>query len=167
MSKTILSSLFAQKSWSNTQLFDVLAEADPSKHPVELQAAIRTLNHIYVVDSIFRSHLTGSKHDHKATNTEETPDLGNLQFNVAETDLWFEKYLSDADLETLAENLSFTFTDGDAGRMSREEMLFHVALHGAYHRGNVGQILKNISVTPPRDLYTKFLHVTEPSRRRA
>jgi uncharacterized damage-inducible protein DinB len=68
---------------------------------------------------------------------------------------------------SLAERLSFRFTDGDAGTLTREEMLFHVITHGAYHRGNVGQILKNISVVPPRDLYTKFLHVQEPSRRQA
>jgi uncharacterized damage-inducible protein DinB len=49
--------------------------------------------------------------------------------------------------------------------MTREEMLFHVLTHGSYHRGNVGQILKNLSVAPPRDLFTKFLHVREPSRR--
>jgi hypothetical protein len=29
----------------------------------------------------------------------------------------------------------------------------------------VGQILKSISVAPPRDLLTKFLHMTEPERR--
>jgi uncharacterized damage-inducible protein DinB len=67
--------------------------------------------------------------------------------------------------EALAASLSFQFTDGDAGRMSREEMLFHVLTHGAYHRGSVGQVLKSIFVVPPRDLFTRFLHVNEPSRR--
>ena len=51
--------------------------------------------------------------------------------------------------------------------MTREEMLLHVITHGAYHRGNVGQVLKSISVAPPRDLYTKFLHQSDPSRRAA
>ena len=37
--------------------------------------------------------------------------------------------------------------------------------HGAYHRENVGQIFKSIFVYPPRDTYTKFLHVRDPSRR--
>jgi uncharacterized damage-inducible protein DinB len=68
----------------------------------------------------------------------------------------------DTDLSSV---LDFTFTDGDAGRMSKEEILFHVLTHGGYHRGNVGQVLKSISVAPPRDLYTKFLHLNEPSRR--
>jgi len=51
--------------------------------------------------------------------------------------------------------------------MSREEVLLHVIVHGGYHRGNVGQVLKSISVAPPRDLYTKFLHQNEPDRREA
>ena len=167
MPKGILSSLFAHKSWSNTELFNAVAEVNSTTHPDQLHAAIRTLNHIYVVDRIFQAHLSGEQHEFKATNTEETPDLGELQFAVGETDSWFEKYISNASPETLAESLSFTFTDGDAGRMTRQEMLFHVITHGAYHRGNVGQILKSTSVSPPRDLYTKFLHFSEPSRRLA
>jgi uncharacterized damage-inducible protein DinB len=84
---------------------------------------------------------------------------------VAETDGWFEKYVATVSDATLAEKISFQFTDGDSGTMTREEMLFHVLSHGSYHRGNVGQVLKGISVAPPRDLLTKFLHVQEPARR--
>jgi len=76
-------------------------------------------------------------------------------------------YVSAVSESALAETLAFTFTDGDAGRMSREEILLHVITHGAYHRGNVGQVLKSISVAPPRDLYTKYLHGSEPARREA
>ena len=93
------------------------------------------------------------------------PAVSGLDFAAAETDRWFESYLAGLDASALAESLAFRFTDGDAGRMTREEMLFHVLTHGAYHRGNVGQVLKGISVTPPRDLLTKFLHQREPARR--
>ena len=76
-------------------------------------------------------------------------------------------YVSALSLSALSQILDFTFTDGDQGHMSREEILFHVVTHGGYHRGNVGQVLKSISVAPPRDLYTKFLHQSEPARRSA
>lgn len=165
MSQKILSSLFAQKSWANRELFDVLAAMTSTEHAASLHTATRTLNHIYVVDRIFRAHLAGEEHLYTATNTPETPELSELHFAVAETDLWFENYVAQMDDQALAERLSFQFTDGDSGTMTREEMLFHVLTHGAYHRGNVGQVLKAISVAPPRDLYTKFLHVREPSRR--
>jgi uncharacterized damage-inducible protein DinB len=167
MSLKILSSLFAQKSWANRELFDVLTSVASTENAAPLQTAIRTLNHIYIVDRIFCAHLTGEKHSYTATNTPETPELGELHFAVAETDRWFENHVASMDEQTLAESLSFQFTDGDTGRMTREEMLFHVITHGAYHRGNVGQVLKGISVTPPRDLFTKFLHVSEPARRQA
>jgi uncharacterized damage-inducible protein DinB len=96
-----------------------------------------------------------------------TPELGERTSPSPRLDLWFENYVASIGDQTLAQSLVFQFTDGDSGKMTREEMLFHVLTHGAYHRGNVGQILKGISVAPPRDLFTKFLHVHEPARRRA
>ncbi len=162
-----LQSLFAQKSWANNELFNVLASVNSAEHASEVHAAVRTLNHIYVVDNIFQAHLTGEPHGYTATNTEATPELGELQFCVAETDAWFKRYAASVTSAELGERISFRFTDGDAGTMSREEMLLHVITHGAYHRGNVGQVLKSISVAPPRDLYTKFLHLSEPARRQA
>lgn len=167
MSQKILSSLFAQKAWANRELFDALAAPAVAAQADRLHTAIRTLNHIYVVDRIFRAHLLGESHGYMATNTTETPTLGDLHFAVAETDFWFEGYVANVSAQALAESLVFRFTDGDAGTMTREEMLFHVLTHGAYHRGNVGQVLKDMSVAPPRDLLTKFLHVREPARRQS
>jgi uncharacterized damage-inducible protein DinB len=165
MTQKILFTLFAQKSWTNRELFDAVASVTDEDHAAARETATRTLNHIYIVDQIFRAHLTGEKHGYTATNTPETPDLGELHFAVAETDGWFEKYVATVSDATLAEKISFQFTDGDSGTMTREEMLFHVLSHGSYHRGNVGQVLKGMSVPPPRDLLTKFLHVQEPARR--
>ena len=157
-------SLFAQKSWANNELFNLLATVNPEQHAQAVHTAIRTLNHIHVVERIFQAHLLGESHGYAATNTDATPELGELQFAVAETDAWFERYTTSVDDTQLSERLTFRFTDGDAGTMTREEMLLHVILHGAYHRGNVGQVLKSIAIAPPRDLYTKFLHVREPCR---
>jgi len=65
----------------------------------------------------------------------------------------------------LAETVNFTFTDGEHGRMSREEMLAHVITHGGYHRGEVGRILSQLSIARPRDIFTGYLHKSEPERR--
>jgi uncharacterized damage-inducible protein DinB len=162
-----IKSLFAQKSWANNELFNVLATVDAGKKAEAVHTAIRTLNHIYVVDRIFRAHLLIEEHGYSGTNTVATPELGELQFNVAETDAWYENYTSSLSASHLTEIIPFRFTDGDEGTMTREEILVHVITHGSYHRGNVGQVLKSISVAPPRDLYTKFLHISEPTRRRA
>ena len=161
-----LKSLFGYKSWANSELFALLASLKP-EHAEQLHACIRTLNHIHVVDRIFRAHLSGEKRPFDATNTKETPSLAQLREAVAATDAWYEQYVASVPPARLSEVIDFTFTDGDRGRMSREEVLLHVIVHGGYHRGNVGQVLKSISVAPPRDLYTKFLHQIEPDRREA
>lgn len=162
MSLSILKSLFEQKAWANAELFEVLATVSAAS---DLHTAIRTMNHIYVVDRIFRAHLLGEPHGYAATNTQATPSLQELRSAVAQTDAWYQQHVAGLDEAALVEKLRFTFTDGDPGLMSREEMLLHVITHGGYHRGNVGQLLKNLSIAPPRDLLTKFLHASEPQRR--
>jgi uncharacterized damage-inducible protein DinB len=166
MSLSTLKSLFAYKAWANSELFAQLATLLPSQAE-QLHTCIRTLNHIYVVDRIFRAHLSGEPRPFDGTNTKETPSLSQLRSDVEATDAWYVNYVAKLSEPALSEGLAFTFTDGDAGRMTREEILLHIVTHGGYHRGNVGQVLKSISVAPPRDLYTKFLHVSEPARRDA
>ncbi len=166
MSTGTLISLFSYKAWANAELFALL-NALPEEHADELHACIRTLNHIYVVDRLFHAHLTGEPRPFDATNTRGTPSLGRLRADVEANDAWYQAYVWSLAADKALELLDFTFTDGDRGRMSREEILLHVVTHGGYHRGNVGQVLKSISVAPPRDLYTKFLHQSEPARRSA
>jgi uncharacterized damage-inducible protein DinB len=166
MSAATLKSLFGHKAWANSELFALLATL-PEQATELLHGCIRTLNHIYVVDRLFRARLSSEKSPFEATNTEASPSLEQLRQEVAATDAWYQSHVASIADEELSSVLEFTFTDGDAGRMSREEVLLHVLTHGAYHRGNVGQLLKSISVAPPRDLYTKFLHQSEPSRRSA
>jgi uncharacterized damage-inducible protein DinB len=166
MTTSILNSLFGYKAWANSELFALLATL-PSENSEQLHACIRTLNHIHVVDRIFRAHLAGEPRPFDATNTRETPSLSQLRSDVAATDAWYVSHVARLSQASLSEVIDFTFTDGDPGRMSREEILLHVVTHGGYHRGNVGQVLKTIPVAPPRDLYTRFLHQSEPVRREA
>jgi uncharacterized damage-inducible protein DinB len=161
-----LISLFAYKAWANSELFSLLSTL-PKERTEELHTCARTLNHIYVVDRLFRARLSGEPSPFEATNTKETPALDQLREEVRATDAWYQNYVSSLTSEEASRVLDFTFADGDQGRMSREEILLHVITHGGYHRGNVGQVLKSISVAPPRDLYTKFLHQSEPARRAA
>lgn len=166
MSIATLKSLFAYKAWANAELFALLGTL-PGEHSEHLHSCIRTLNHIYVVDRLFRARLAAEPIPFEATNTKQTPALDQLRSEVASTDAWYVAYVSSLTMPALSEVLDFRFTDGDRGRMSREEILLHVITHGGYHRGNVGQVLKSIAVAPPRDLYTKFLHQSEPARREA
>jgi uncharacterized damage-inducible protein DinB len=166
MSSKTLKSLFAHKTWANVELFATLSSLPPEQSD-HLLACLRILNHAHIVDQIFRAHLIGEQNTFVTTNAAEFPNREVLATAVAETDRWYQQYVDQASPQTLAELVSFTFTSGSCGRMNREEILLHIVTHCVYHRGGVAQILKSISVAPPDDPYTVFLHQTEPHRRGA
>jgi uncharacterized damage-inducible protein DinB len=159
--QAILQSLFHYKACVNEKILAELAKIDPDTHQSERHAAIRLLNHIYVVDRIFAAHLSGERHTYTATNTPETPSFEVLRFGMTESDRWYVEYVGKISPESLLEMVKFTFTDGLPGSMSREEILAHIATHGDYHRGALGRILPQLSVRP----LTVYLHEADPRRR--
>jgi uncharacterized damage-inducible protein DinB len=162
---SLLQSLFDHKAWADDELLSRLRELDADAHPQDRHTAVRILNHIHVVDRLFVAQLQRLPLPFSATNTPETPALDALHAAVRETDRWYQQHLATLPGEALAERIDIHFTDGQPGRMSREEMLLHVAMHGGYHRGAVGRILAQHGIAPPRDLLTGFLHITQPERR--
>lgn len=164
-SHALLNSLLHYKARANQELFAELQRLDPHAHQAELHAALRILNHIYVVERIFVANLQGQAHPYHATNTPETPTLEALHAAVQETDHWYLSYAAQLSVEQLSEPVHFRFVDGDAGCMSREEILAHIVTHGGYHRGAVGRIMAQLQLAPPRDIYTRFLHEDQPQRR--
>jgi uncharacterized damage-inducible protein DinB len=161
----LLRTLFKYQAWANNELLQSIADLDPELHGQERHAATRLINHSYIVDRIFAAHLVRQKHDFSADNTPGTPALKDLRADVIASDEWYLDYLETITTERLSEPLPFVFTDGDRGYMSREEMLTHVVVHGGYHRGEIGRILTQLSITPPWDTFAVYLHQTEPSRR--
>lgn len=154
----LMRSLFAYKAWANEDLYDSVARLPAETRAAELHAALRVLNHIHVVDSIFAAHLQGQAHGYAGLNTPETPGPAELRARVQASDRWYLGYLDTLSDMALGEVLDFSFVDGKPGRMSRAEMLLHVATHGNYHRGAVGRILVQAEVAPPPDALTVFLH---------
>ena len=156
---------FGYKAWANEEMLTALARIDAAAHPEQHRVAIRTLNHTYVVDRIFAAHLSGASHGYSATNTDETPELADLAAAIRESDRWYADYVASVTPSQLDERVSFQFTDGQQGAMTRAEMLFHVLAHGANHRGHIGMILNEGGVSRPKDTFARYLHAAEPERR--
>ncbi|MBD8872989.1 DinB family protein [Rhodanobacter sp. DHB23] len=161
----MFASLFAYKAWANAQMLEAMAAIDGDRHAEQRRKAIRVMNHTFVVDRIFAAHLLGEPHPYTATNTEETPELPALTASIRASDAWLVGYARDLPVERMDERIRFRFTDGKAGEMSHAEMLQHLIVHGAYHRGAVGQILDALSLPRPADTINVYLHAAEPSRR--
>jgi uncharacterized damage-inducible protein DinB/putative sterol carrier protein len=159
-----LERLFSYKAKANNEILAAMRQFNDASPAKEI--AIRVLSHTYAVDRIFAANLRGAEHGCTSPNPIQAPSLEELSQAIKKSDQWYIDYVSRLDEAQLAERIDFTFTDGLPGRMSREEMLMHVTIHGAGHRGQIGLIMMQNSITPPGDGFTSFLHKAEASTRR-
>lgn len=163
MSNTLLH----YKAWGDQELMGCLCEHQHSLSAEVMHKAVRLMNHIHVVDCIFVAHLRHQSHPFTSTNTPDTPTPEALSWRMQETHAQLQALANAIEPEQMDRRVHFAFTDGDGGGMSPSEMLLHVCLHSTYHRGQVGQMLKDAGVSPPRELLTRQLHTEEPGRRLA
>jgi uncharacterized damage-inducible protein DinB len=72
-------------------------------------------------------------------------------------DEWYVEYACRIGEQDLREALHVAFTDGEEQVLTRSDILLHVALHGTYHRGNVGILLRKAGAAPLPDRFTSYL----------
>jgi len=163
--QTLLSSLLRYKASADEELLNALNALCGDGQSPDLQSAVRVLNHAHLVDRIFVANLQKRGHSYTASWSRETPSLAQLSSDIQDVDGWYVDYVQRIGLDELEEIIDFTFTDGAHGRMSREEMLAHVITHGGYHRGEIGRLVPQIESTAMRDVFSGFLHRSDPRRR--
>jgi uncharacterized damage-inducible protein DinB len=153
--------LVRYKAWANNITYStVLALPDGEAlrpRPTRFGNMVHTLNHIYVIDDIFKAHLEGRKHGYTARNTKNTPPLEELWQAVRTIDAWYMDYVDMLTEQSLHEMIHFEFVDGGQGAMTREEIVLHVINHGTYHRGFVGDMLYQVPAASPANDLPVFL----------
>ncbi|MDF7759738.1 DinB family protein [Kosakonia cowanii] len=157
MDKDTLVTLVKFKRWMDGETLKAIKTIDEPAHGQKRHLMIRLMNHIYVVDTIFKANLTGQQHGYTALNTPETPTLDELEVKMADSTAWYIQYvdaLSSFDLEKV---ITFRFVDGGDGEMRAIDMLNHVLFHGTYHRGAVGWMISECGGVAPKDVLTVFL----------
>ncbi len=153
--------LMRYKAWANGITFStVLALPDSEatrRRPTRFGNMVHTLNHVFVIDDIFRAHLEGRSHGYTARNTDHPPPLAELWPAVQAMDRWYVAFADGLSEPALRRLVRFTFVDGGPGAMTCEDILLHIVNHGTYHRGFVGDMLYQVPVFPPATDLPVFL----------
>ena len=153
------------KAWADRRTLDAVAAIDRRQFPSALAFARQQLNHMVIVEELFRARLLAAPEPHSSTNTAEVPELGELDGRLMASNAWLGAYAVGLTPPALGETIRFTFADGKRGSLSREEVLFHLINHGTYHRGAIGHALDLAHAPRPADTFTVFIHAAEPGRR--
>ena len=153
------------KVWADKRTLDAIENVDETLHADSYAFMLQQVNHILIVEELFRSRLINIPAPHGDTNSIIVPELNVLKSKLAESNRWYLNYVEDLCEEDLTTVVSFTFADGKAGSMNIEEILFHIVNHGSYHRGSIAHALDLVGVAHPADGYGIYIHEKSPERR--
>lgn len=148
-------------AWANDLLYAALAEIPETELTASRRifagSILRTLNHVYLMDMVWKSHLLGVPHNLTTRNPESTPPFRELRAAQREMDKWYVQYADSLTCDQADEIVDFSFIGGDAGALRRGDILLHVAHHTTYHRGHVAAVLNQIGLDPPTTDLPVFL----------
>lgn len=157
MDKGTILTLLKYKRWIDSETLKTINVISESTYSEKRHLMLRLMNHVHVVDMIFRANISGQKHTYTALNTPDTPSVDELEVKMADSTDWYIKYVESMTSADFFEAIKFRFVDGGAGEMTAIDMLNHMLFHGTYHRGAVGWLVSECGGVPPKDVLAVFL----------
>lgn len=138
------------KQFQENAFYDLLLSPECAPHQDIIQTGSYRLNHINVVDNIFRAHLSGARHHYNSTESNSFPNLASLRRRAIESNKWLLAYASMLTANTSTERVAFTFPDGAPGDMTRAEIIMYLLTHSQCHLSFIASLLteKHISIPP-------------------
>jgi uncharacterized damage-inducible protein DinB len=156
--------LMRYKRWADAELLKAASHLPWLGRWLVGRLVTAIVRHFHTVDCVFRAQLLRVPHAYTSTNPREPKTLGELCTRVAEIDAWYVEYAQNLDATQLGESLDVTFTDGERQVLTRSDILLHVSHHGAYHRGNIGILLRIGGAGALPDRFTSYLRTTDSAR---
>ncbi len=129
--------LFAYDSWANAQLADALAKAGTPK-------SMRWLSHVVAVEWLWHARIDG-----KPAPLPVWPELSvtECREHIERLAQTWKKLLAGA--PDLARGASYKNSKGERYTTRLDDILTHVTIHGAHHRGQIVAEIRASGHEPP------------------
>jgi uncharacterized damage-inducible protein DinB len=147
-----LKRLFEYDDWANREVVAALQALPYAPHK-----AVRLMAHVVAVEYLWIARLKSQPDpvvwpewnlDEISRHRKALPDV------IAE-------YFTGLSLDRLAEEIGYRNTKGETWRNSVLDILMHVTMHSAYHRGQIAMVLRDTGVTPP---YTDYIQAVRTQK---
>jgi uncharacterized damage-inducible protein DinB len=148
-------------AWANSLLYSALGELPDVELTTPRQIVfgnlIRTLNHVYTIDLVWRAHLEGMAHGFTTRTPDVLMSLSAMRTAQAALDRWYIHYAEEMSDHLGEQIVDFTFIGGGEGSMTRGDIVLHVVNHTTYHRGHIAAMMYQIPALPPTTDLPVFL----------
>ena len=142
-----LDRLFAYDEWANRETLANLEAA-----PAPNARSLRILNHVVGAELLWLARL-----EHGEPPCPVWPDftLAQCAPHVRELPRRWQDYFADLAPDDLATTVAYVNSKGERHASAVGDVLMHVVLHSAYHRG---QIAADVRASGRAPAYTDFIH---------
>jgi uncharacterized damage-inducible protein DinB len=142
-----ISRLFSYDEWANREVLSSLRAADaPPARSVGLLA------HIVSAKRLWLERLVAQQQTLPVWPTFALDQCKSQIDQLA--DLW-KNYLASLSEAGLRDSIHYKNSKGENFTSQKQDVLLHVVIHSAYHRGQIAADMRAAGFTPP---YTDFIH---------
>lgn len=159
----VIQELFRQMEWADSRIWAALRALPEAAEDSVLRAR---LHHIHMVQRAFLQVWRGVPYEPQASGFSDNTSLLNWALEYYPEVM---KYIGDLSEEDLERPVVMPWIKMFEARMGREadiptlhETLIQVAMHSAYHRGQVNTRLREIGAEPPLTDYIAWIWLGKP-----
>lgn len=154
----MLTRLFAHLAWADdTAIAALRATATPPA------SALRAMAHIIGAEEVWSSRIRTREARSDVWPSLTLDEIAALSMDVR-AGLADLAAAADADAATAARPISYRNSAGQPFTTRLDDILMHLALHGAYHRGQVASTLREHGDIPRATDYIVFVRESAPIR---
>jgi uncharacterized damage-inducible protein DinB len=137
---------FAYNDWANRETLTVMKRQRADDRSLALMA------HILSAERLWMERI---KQEPQSAPVWPTADVDQCQRQIEEMGQRWHQYLDGMDSEDLERVASYKNSKGEPWTSSIVDILTHVPLHSAYHRGQIASHMRESGLIPA---YTDFIH---------
>ena len=142
-----IKNLFSYDDWANRE---VLASLQALNAPPE--RSVKLLAHILSAERLWLERLLVHK---QTLPVWPLSRLAQCELEIDQLPGLWKNYLTALGEAGLARSLTYKNTKGESFSSQKQDILLHVVMHSAYHRGQIAADMRAAGFTPP---YTDFIH---------
>lgn len=138
---------FTYNAWANQEALAAIRAAG-GNHARSLQL----MAHILAAERVWLERL---KQAPQSVPVWPEPDQERCEAEAERLSQEWHEYLELATAGDISQTISYKNTKGESWTSAIIDVLTHVVMHSAYHRGQIASHMRSIGQTPP---YTDFIH---------
>ena len=138
---------FVYNAWANRAVLETIRAAGG-----ENARSLQLMSHILAAERVWLERL---RQVPQSVPVWPESDLARCEAEAAELERNWHEYLDLATAGDLLQTVSYKNTKGELWASAILDVLTHVILHSAHHRGQIASHMRSIGQTPA---YTDFIH---------